>query len=470
MKKQILAFVLFAICLFVCGCTPNNTINGDVYTDFNSNIQSQNNINSFFDKSVSQIVDNSSKTSSIYTNQSSKQSATSLVDSTSSVNTKTSSFKNSSNKLSKQGGSISCNSAVKPSTIKVTSSNKSSFKTVGRCDTGSAKGLNLAWGGSSIEFSLICQGEVSLSFSFENKGAPVYIRIELDNQPIYQRLEVSYSRSITIDTTVSIEHHNIKIIRLSDCEAAPLVLDSISTYGSFVETPPQNSSIYIEAIGSNNFCGQGLLLNNTTNNYSQDEINNLRFADSTLTYPYLASKLLKADCYLFARRNSGFVATGVLQTQTINNKAERICDTSFSFTQLYNQINIHNQKEYTPQRKPDILIIDAGELDSNLQLVNKVYLGNQIGISQNKAAYLTADFLNSLKMNNPKLKIVWCYGMTSTNKDYINFINTVVEIIDNSSNFVYTLCLPKANNTNFPTADEHNNAAKLLYKKLKSIV
>ena len=470
MKKRILAFAIFSVCLFVCGCTLNTTINGDAYTDFSSNISSQNNINSFFDEPISQIVESSSKTSSVYTNQSSKQSDSSLADSTSSVNTKTNSFKSSSNKSSKKEASISSNSAAKLSTIKVTNSNKSSFKTVGRCDTGSSKGLALAWGGSSIEFSLICQGEISLSFSFENSIEPVYIRVELDNKPIHQRLEVSYNSTITIDTAPSIEHHNIKIIRLSDCEASPLVLESILTYGSLADTPPLNSSIYIEAIGSNNFCGRGLLLKNSQNTYTESEINDSSFADTTLTYPYLASNLLKADCYLLARKISGFVATNVLQTQTINNKVQRICDPSFTLTQLYTRINIHNQKEYTPQRKPDILIIDAGELDSNLQLLNRIYLDGRIGISPNKAAYLTADFLNSLKASNPKLKIVWCYGMTSANKDYISFIHNVIEIIDNNSNFVYTLCLPKANNTNFPTADEHNNAAKLLYKKLKSIV
>lgn len=479
MKTRIFAFIFSFLCLFVCGCDLNNaTESGDIYTDFSSvstysnifsSVSSPSYINSScqtFDNNDNEVVGHSSNYSS-----SSKTNSTSKNIST--YTNASSYYKNSSqnkaNESSKNLVSASSDSKIKFSTIKITNSNKKSFKTIGRCDTGSASGLALGWGGASIEFSLICEKEISLSFSLEDSLFPAYIQILLDDTTYYKRLEILSTTNITINTQTDIKQHSIKVIRLSDGEAAPLVLNSITTCGSLVEEPPINKPIYIEAIGSNNFCGCGLLLD-SAGKYTESEINNPSNADSTLTYPYLASKKLTADCYLLAKSGAGFVATNVLQSQTINDTPQTICNPSSTFIQLYNQINIHNTKEYIPQRKPDILIIDAGILDSQLQLLKRVYYNGQLGISPKKSAIITAEFLNSLKSDNPNLKIVWCYGMTSTNENYISFINDVSGLIENGSDYFYTLLLPKAKNTNFPSAEEHNVAAKLLYQKLKNIM
>lgn len=484
MKIKLLAIALTILLIFVCGCTTNDTLSGDIYTDFSNNSSSGFNQSS---SNIKSITNNAITTSnSSITNQSNDTffSSSSVLPQSSKTNTSSnevSSSKGASSQSkttqsntsigsSKKAGSSSLEKPLKLSSIKVTNSNKSAFKTVGRCDTGTAKGLALSWGASSIEFSLFCEGIVSLDFSFKDSAYPVYLRFEADGKTTNDRVEISQSCNIDLRPNFERGTHTIKITRLTDAESDPVILNEISTYGELIKTPPTNKALYIEAIGAANFCGQGLLINSLDKNKASSETSNPQFADVTLTYPYIASQSLNADCYLFARKGAGFAATNLLEKQSINEVTQPICSSLGLFPHLYKLINIHSDKEFIPNRKPDIIVIDADLVDSQVQSLKYVYYNGRVGISQPQAVKITADFLNLLKRENPNLKIVWCYGMTSTNQSYLFFIESVIQKTINGSEFIYILNLPKAANPTYPTTAEHDIAANLLHKKIKTIL
>ncbi len=435
--RRYLCLLLAAFLLFPCaGCTttPQGSSSGDIYTDLSPD-------NASF--SLSTVESSSRKAVGSEKKKSSSARSTG---------------KSSSTKLPKE------------KRVTFSATNAAYVETVGRVYQKGKSGLSLAWGGASICFDLICKGEIRLQFEIGgDEMAPlraVFLCITVDGKALDGgRTKVDRNTDLSIAKNLSYGTHRIRIVRLTDGESAPLILTSATSFGELVKTKPPSRSLYIEAIGDASLIGGGVLLAGST--ISKADGRSERYQDATKTYPYQAAVALQADCYVLARYGAGVSACFLTTLQTEQGITKTFCDPMGILSHIYAYQNLHSQSEYKATRAPDVIVLDAGAADAQPACLQMVAPN---GISSAEAVNRAAAFLNEKKARYPNVKILWCYGFTTTSERLNRFVKTSVLRAGGEENGIYTLALPTATRPDYPTETDHKNAAVSLQKKIKSIL
>lgn len=353
--------------------------------------------------------------------------------------------------------------------ISIRSSNRGAFQTVGRAIPATGSGLQLSWGGSSVSFDLLCEQEIRLAFSLtaapEEAFRSVWLRISVDGTPVLSgRTEIALSTVLTVVTDLPYGTHRVEIVRLTDCDAPPLLFSEIQTYGSLLEQAPQPKELYIEAIGDDALLGRGILSGDPELTGAGAVSSALQ--DATKTYPYLAAEALQADCYLFSRVGAGF-ATSYLQTSvTENGVAKRVCDPLGIIPNIYPLTDLYTKGAHTVVRAPDIIVLDAGRADIQQSLLQAVQPN---GLSSGRAASQAADFLKQLKQSYPGVKIIWCYGFLHRSDKLKTWMNTVIRTAGGEAAGIHLLELEPATRSGVPTISDHKAAAVQLQQTIRAL-
>ena len=82
---------------------------------------------------------------------------------------------------------------------------------------------------------------------------------------------------------------------------------------------------------------------------------------------------------------------------------------------------------------------------------------------------IAVEFLKTLKKNNPKAKIIWCYGLTSGSTELEKYVLEGAQKAGGAASGIYTLKLNTSTRCGYPSAKEYAAAADLLVNKIKQI-
>lgn len=483
MKRKIRIITVFLLIFCISGCNQNSAKKvGDIYTDI-SRESVESNETAVVSNAPEDFIYSNSSLASINNNSKYNNSleTRSKVSSSKAVKHYSSSKNNSvyasgsekveHNNISYANASSRIESNLKLSNILVKGENISYFKTVGRCLINNAKGIALSWGGSSVEFDILCKGELVLTFSPQTEGNSVWLKIAVDNISGTEQYEINKTTEIIVANDLNYSVHRVKITRQTDAEASPVIFKEIKAYGELINQAPGNKEIYIEAVGDSSLLGQGVLLPDSffTQGFSKETARSLQYRDATKTYPLLAAEKIDADCYIIAKDGMGIAATSRIVTQQINNVAVKVCDSAHLLPNVYPLINAYSKELYSPERLPDIMVLDMGLTDIQTPLLQKVLYNGKVGITSSVARTIAKEFLSNIKTQNPNLKIIWCYGLLGSSTAHRKYIQSITQNLGGEQNGIYMLELPASTRSGYPSYAEHNIASELLLQKIKAI-
>lgn len=468
--KRILCLILILVmvlCISACGevFLTEGVGSGHVYYESAEN------------SDTASLKDNASNsgnknTASKYNGKQNTANSGGFVNNTASKNKSINTFNNSSSDKK-----VSSGYPTKLNEISVGKSNGTSFKLVGRSST-DAKGLELNWSCSSVEFDLNCAENIDLIFSIGSGSNPVFVEIYVDGKLIDSRTRLDYSGTnvITVATGLNYGIHRVKVVRQSDCECPSLTLTKIRTYGTLVTKAPANNNLYIEFLGDSSQIGWGVRLEDSFfANYNAGEqqsiARNKENEDGTLAYPYIAAEKLGADAYVLARQGAGVAATWHTIAQTIDGQSAIIGNAKAGMLpDMYDYVSINSTTKYEPTRTPDVIVIEAGSADVNSTCLDRVYDNGRVGIDVSCAEQISKEFLLSLKTKNPNTKIIWCYGFGDSSTKLAHYVENVVEGAGGADKGIYTLKLPANKRHGYASSKEHAAAADVLVRKIKQII
>ncbi len=454
MKKLFIILLCLLIILGVTACGADDTVTSSS-SENSSDISSEEDV-----ETSSEISSKDNKSSSSKKSTTSKQKVTSANKKPSSSKTTTSSSKKY---------------PARQKSIIIRKPNKKYFKCIGRGDAAEVtSGITLNWSCASVEFDVDCTGDLAVNFSKSSSETPLYVEIYVDGKLLEERTKISASGDFTIATDLEPGVHRVKIVRQTDCEGPTLTLNKILAYGTLVQKAPEDRPLYIEAVGDANLICWGIRLEDSfyTDFYSgtdeekkakQSKARNKENQDGTLSYAYVAAEKLNADSYIFARQGAGIAAT-----YHKNSKGEAIPRNGLLPT-MYEYCHTSGNNKYTAARLPDIIVLDAGAADLASGCLAAVKDGDKLGIDVDRANEIAVEFLKNLKKNNPKVKIIWCYGLTNNSKAMEDYVLKGAKNAGGEANGIYTLKLATSTRNGYPSAKEHLAASELLANKIKQI-
>lgn len=363
---------------------------------------------------------------------------------------------------------------IKEKIINIRKSYKKYFKCLGRGNTDSiSMGIDLNWSCASVEFDVDCTGELKVNLQKSAGESPIFIEIYVDGKLLESRTKIVDSCDITIAKNLTPGVHRVKIVRQTDCESPNLKLSKIYLYGTLVPKAPENSPLYIEAIGDSSLIGWGVrlpdkLFENFYTGTDEEKKAKLKAArddenqDGTLAYPYVAAEKLNADSYIFAKQGVGIAAT-------YHRSGGKAIPRAGLLPTMYDFCFASGDLEYTPDRQPDVIVLDAGSTDLSNDLLKSAIDGDKVGIDVTRANEIATEFLKNLKSKNPKAKIIWRYGLTSNNAKLKDHVLNAVKKAGGNAKGIYSLELPFSARSGYPSEKEYAAAADILVNKIKQI-
>lgn len=354
--------------------------------------------------------------------------------------------------------------------IFIRKSNKMYFKCIGRGDfEQNTMGISLNWSCSSVEFDIDCTGELAISFTKGSPSATLYVEIYLDGKQLEERTKIEASGELTIATDLEPGVHRVKIVRQTDCGSSTLTISKILACGTLVQKAPENKPLYIEAVGDASLIAWGVRLADDffTDFYANSQekqpiARNKENQDGTLSYAYVAAEKLNADSYILANQGAGIAAT-YHKSGGVALPRNGLLPTMYEYTYT------SGGSKYSATRLPDIIVLDAGSADLSKDCLAAVQDGGKIGIDKARANEIAVEFLKTLKKNNPKAKIIWCYGLTSGSTELEKYVLEGAQKAGGAASGIYTLKLNTSTRCGYPSAKEYAAAADLLVNKIKQI-
>jgi len=323
-----------------------------------------------------------------------------------------------------------------------------------------------------------CINELGIEFIKSGGNHPVYVEIYVDENLIEERTKIENSGMITIAEALEPGIHRVKIVRQSDCECPALTLTKIYAYGLLINKAPKNKPLYIEAIGDASLIGWGVRLDDafykdfSANSQTKQPIaRNRENEDGTLAYTYVAAEKLNADTYTLAKQGAGIAATFHKTSTKINDKNVNVANARAGLLPtMYEYSLSYGNVKHSFNRMPDVIVIDAGSADLSPSCQNSVLEGNILGINTLRATQISIDFLTSLRAKNPTSKIIWCYGLTSSNANLEKYVTDAINNVGGASKGFYSLKLSTTVRNGYPSEKEHAAAANLLVNKINQII
>lgn len=249
-------------------------------------------------------------------------------------------------------------------------------------------GISCDFTASGIEFSAYMEGDVKLHLSCTET---TYYSVYVDGVQLSERCLVNPTDSVI--TLASFEEggvHTIRILKQTEAQYALSVLNALEMTGYWLD-PPQEKKFYIEFIGDSISCGFGNLA--TSNIPSTEVLDNAQlYSDGTQSFAFLASEKLNADCSVVGCGGIGLVTTGYCP----------FVESEFYTKQSYFR---SSSQEYTPERTPDLVVINLGTNDENYSVRDDQYI--------EKVKELIALVRETYGEN---VSIVWCYNMMNESK------------------------------------------------------
>lgn len=252
---------------------------------------------------------------------------------------------------------VACGKEAAPETTPITyteqdysiKENIQNFTTYGRTKMANL-GLNCDHSASGIAFTAYMEGDVSVTIT---STATAYFTMIIDGVRSTKRIEVPVGQRNEVKLTTFSEGgvHTIQLLKQTEECKAHCTIVSVKFTGSF-EAPPANSDKLIEIIGDSISAGMGNLCANGV-----EDAGNAVHEDATLTYGFLTAQALGADARIVAR--SGI---GIVKGSTDYNMDE------YFFAESYNR---DAGTEYTPDKAPDLLIINLGTNDGGQNVTAK---------------------------------------------------------------------------------------------------
>ncbi len=340
---------------------------------------------------------------------------------------------------------------------------KGYYKLLGRYED-SVKGVTFDWTGSSIEFNLFCEGDVTLDISHRIFSYPVYIVPIVDGQRSYEQEDLikitgQGDSTITVAKDLPRGYHNIKLVRNTEVMSSFVDLNSISLKGTLLKAP-KDGEIMIEVIGDSISCG----LAGRNWPYLQGQ---MAYGQAAESFAYLTAQNLNAD----------------LRTVASSGKSTLVYDDKESLPALvYDYQNkwksakdgetVYKPYNHSNQRDADVIFLALGQNDKRTN-------DNIEPLKQG-----LKDFANHLRdIHGEDTKIVFVYGMMNNNDEFNDAVFPVVasDLGGKESGF-YSIKMEWCGNLNLgvlengkrfdshPTVDEHAYYAEKLTKFMQDEV
>ena len=311
------------------------------------------------------------------------------------------------------------------------------YKTQGRTQV-SDDGVCLEWSASGIEFQAECSGDVSITvddvkFAWNNpinmptetRGSDtggLYFTVVIDGKMQYESKRIPSNNNGT-DWKSNLEYpfhitkaektefviaknlqkgvHTISIYKQDEASDGNFKIKSISLNGKILPAISQKSK-YIEFVGDSITAGHGNLVNG-------GEADAPLYKDATRGWAYLTAQNLNADWTVVA--TSGITTVAMLKQYLYSDSSGKI--------------------KYSFERKPDVIVVGLGTNDIWTR-------GNKTDDEIQECFRL---FLNEIRNNNPKSKIIWIYGMMTSSANRL--IEESINKMGGKANGCYTLQLPQ---------------------------
>ena len=311
------------------------------------------------------------------------------------------------------------------------------YKTQGRTQV-SDDGVCLEWSASGIEFQAECSGDVSITvddvkFAWNNpinmptetRGSDtggLYFTVVIDGKMQYESKRIPSNNNGT-DWKSNLEYpfhitkaektefviaknlqkgvHTISIYKQDEASDGNFKIKSISLNGKILPAISQKSK-YIEFVGDSITAGHGNLVNG-------GDADAPLYKDATRGWAYLTAQNLNADWSVVA--TSGITTVAMLKQYLYSDSSGKI--------------------KYSFERKPDVIVVGLGTNDIWTR-------GNKTDDEIQECFRL---FLNEIRNNNPKSKIIWIYGMMTSSANRL--IEESINKMGGKANGCYTLQLPQ---------------------------
>lgn len=300
--------------------------------------------------------------------------------------------------------------------------------------------LIMEWSASGIEFNAECSGDVSITVDAnrlrdsENGGAYFSVlvdgvmqygdkRIPQDNDvehwkkntteyPFY--INKKGKSTFVIAKNLEFGNHTFEIYNQTEAMHASFGISSITLDGAITDLP-EDKELYIEFVGDSITAGLGNIAKGSSS--AQVPL----YQDATRGWAYLTAKTLNADWSIIAV--SGIPA------------CDGIGYYSASMRAVYPKTRYISDKtlEWDSTRKPDVVILGLGTNDI-WTYKNK---GKDLDYLQNGFE----EILELIRTKNPNSKIVWIYGMMTSNADAV--IKQAIQNKGGEKKGFYSLELPK---------------------------
>lgn len=218
--------------------------------------------------------------------------------------------------------------------------NIESFKLHGRTEL-TKQGLNCDHSASGVEFTAYMEGDLSIQMQVTGD---CYFTLVVDGVRSNKRIEVYPGQKTFVKLTNFAEGgvHTVQLLKQTEESKALCTIFGAKFTGSF-EAAPENNKL-IEIIGDSISAGMANLCGS-----NEEEPGNAVHEDATLTYGFLTAQNLKADARIVARSGIGIAHGGTAYNMD-----------DYFFAESYNR---NSSIDYTPERIPDLLILNLGTND-----------------------------------------------------------------------------------------------------------
>ncbi len=298
------------------------------------------------------------------------------------------------------------------------------YKTQGRV-TVSDNMLMIESSASGIEFKADCSGSVSVNMTATRvaesggKGGIYFtvivdgvvqhadMRIPEDNNaenwvsnstdyPFYMAEIGDYTFEIA--TNLAEGEHTFEIYSQTQASKGAFGISGVTFNGTLLDAP-KNNDMLIEIVGDSIAAGQGNIAVGRGSGSGEDAL----YQDATRGWGYLTAKALRADWSIIAQ--SGITATTGLSWSGSGSSAPSMNEV-YPFTRYYSDRNT----EYSFNREADIILVCLGTND--IWLYNDASRGYSLTTDDLKDSF--KDMLTLLREKNGDAKIVWLYGMLTS--------------------------------------------------------
>lgn len=316
------------------------------------------------------------------------------------------------------------------------------YKTQGRTEVVDGA-LFLDWSASGMEFNANCSGDVSIKVNTtrirSGETGGIYFTVIVDGVVQYENQRIPSNNNTNSWTSNSTNYpfkiqnegiseftiakdlepgsHTFEIYNQTEAMHASFGISSITLDGEITDLP-EDKKLYIEFVGDSITAGLG----NIAKGSSSAEVP--LYQDATRGWAYLTAKNVNADWSLIAQ--SGITASNGIGWEGAS---------SVSMQTVYPKLRYYsdNNKNYNFNRSADVVVICLGTND----LWTYQNQGKDLDYLQNGFE----EILELIRTKNPNSKIVWIYGMMTSNADAV--IKQAIQNKGGENKGFYSLELPK---------------------------